>query len=398
MKQFFQQITGVITILLFITACSSPKEKEKKDDIGEPNNSILEAGLLDSGKPYQMKIDTIGDVDWFAVPVDGPGYLNLSTKNIPENLKLVVRFAKKQEWEQQKEKWITGEMGFPATIPIEEPDTIYFVFKDKYNNNAAEENIEFKADFIEEFDEYESNNIVDSAKTVATGESVKSYFYPPSDVDWFKTEVDTSGYLMIQARSLPENIKVEARFAKKPDDFSKAEYISGGMGLPAAIQVTDPGEYYFYLKDKYNSNMSKDPAEWKVEFVSEIDTTEPNNDFDTAYQLAVNDTVRTAIFPKGDQNYFTFTPKMSGELRLATKHPKELKPEIKLFAEKDFEAEPIGKWQVLPTNIEVEADQKYYIQLHTKYDNAYSKEPMLFMIIQLDGQVDAEENGEEKEE
>src|SRR5699024_7327287 len=104
MKQFFQQITGVITILLFIAGCSSPKEKDKKNNIGEPNNSILEAGLLDSGKPYQMKIDTVGDVDWFAVPVSGPGYLNLSTKNIPENLKLVVRFAEKQEWEQQKEK------------------------------------------------------------------------------------------------------------------------------------------------------------------------------------------------------------------------------------------------------------------------------------------------------
>src|SRR5699024_8490539 len=115
MKQFFQQITGVITILIFFTACFSTKEKDKKEDIGEPNNSILEAGLLDSGKPYQMKIDTVVDVDWFAVPVGGPGYLNLSTKNILENLKLVVRFAKKQEWEQQKEKWITGEMGFPAT-------------------------------------------------------------------------------------------------------------------------------------------------------------------------------------------------------------------------------------------------------------------------------------------
>jgi len=289
-------------------------------------------------------------------------------------------------------------MDFPATIPIEKADTIYFVFKDKYNNNAAEESIEFKADFIEEFDEYESNNIADSAKAVATGESIKSYFYPPSDVDWFKTEVDTSGYLMIQARSIPENIKAEARFAKKSDDFSKAEYISGGMGLPAAIQVTEPGEYFFYLKDRYNSNMSRDKAEWKIDFISEIDSTEPNNSFDEAYQLAVNDTVKTAIFPKGDQDYFMFTPKISGELRLAAKHSKDLRPEIQLYEEKDFEPQPIDNWQSLPTNIEVEAEQKYYIRLHTKHDNAYSKEPVLFMIIQLEGQANLQENGEEKEE
>src|SRR5690625_6890478 len=87
---------------------------------------------------------------------------------------------------------------------------------------------------------------------------------------------------MILARSIPENIKAEARFAKKSDDFSKAEYISGGMGLPAAIQVTEPGEYFFYLKDRYNSNMSRDKAEWKIDFISEIDSTEPNNSFDEA--------------------------------------------------------------------------------------------------------------------
>src|SRR5690625_1304986 len=138
MKQFFRQITGVITILIFIAACSSPKEKNKKDDIGEPNNTILQAGLLESGKSYSMKIDTIGDVDWFAVPVSGPGYLNLSTKNIPENLQLVVRFAKKQEWEQQKEKWISGEMDFPATIPIEKADTIYFVFRSEEHTSELQ--------------------------------------------------------------------------------------------------------------------------------------------------------------------------------------------------------------------------------------------------------------------
>lgn len=374
-----------------MAACSSPKKKENKNNIGEPNNSILEAGILESGKAYTMKIDSVGDVDWYALPVPGQGYLNISTKNIPENLKLTIQLAEKQEWKPKKEKWTTGDLGLPATIPVYKPDTIYFVFKDKYHKNASKEDIIFKADFIEEFDQYEPNNVADSAKAVSTGKLIKSAFYPTSDIDWFKTEVDSSGYLMVQARSIPENINVEVRFAKKPDEFSKAKYISGGLGLPAAIQVTDPGVYYFYLKDKYNRNMSKDMAEWKVDFITEIDSTEPNNNFDQAYQLAVNDTVKTAIFPSGDTDYFTLTPDISGTLRLATKHPKGLRPEMHLYEEKDFEAKPIGKWQVLPTNIEVEANQKYYIRLHTKYDKAYSKEPVLFSIIQIDVPTDNSE-------
>lgn len=396
MKKITNQILGVFAISMLVVACNSPKNNEEKREIGEPNNSILEAGLLESGKSYDMKIDTIGDVDWFAIPVSGQGYLNVSAKNIPENLNFVVRFSEKEEWKPTKEKWITGELGLPATIPVYKSDTIYFMLKDKYNANASEEDIAFKAEFIEEFDSYEPNNDADNAKVIETGEVIESTFYPSSDIDWFKTKVDSSGYLMLQARSVPDNIQVETRFAKKPDEFSDTAYISGGLSLPAAIQVSEPGDYYFYLKDKYNSNMSKDMAEWKIDFIAEIDSTEPNNNFDEAYRLAVNDTVRTAIFPMGDTDYFVFTPELNSTLRIAAKHPKELRLEIQLYEEKDFEPTPIGKWQELPVNLEVDANQKYYIRLHNKYDNAYSREPIHFSLSQISMESSKSEYVEEE--
>lgn len=382
MKKSIHQIIGIASVLIVAAACSSPKEK---NEIGEPNNSILEAGILQSGESYSMKIDSIGDIDWFALPVPGQGYLDISTKNIPENLKLVVRFANKQEWEPTKEKWLSGELGLPATIAVSEADTIYFVFKDKYNQNASEDEIVFKAEFIEEFDEHEPNNDAESAKMVSTGEIIKSAFYPTSDIDWFKTKVDSSGYLMIQARSVPENIKVEARFAKKSDEFSDTEYISGGLTLPAAVQVTSPGDYYVQLKDKYNAEMSRDMAEWKVDFIREMDATEPNNSFDEAYRLAVNDTVQIAIFPQGDKDYFVLTPNANSTLRVASKIPKDYRAEIQIYEEVDFIQKPIGKWQSLPATIEVKANQKYFIQLQTKYDSSFSPEPFDFSVSRIDG-------------
>ena len=385
MKQFNHKILGAIAVLFLVSACSSP---EKKNEIGEPNNSILEAGLLQSGESYTMKIDSVGDVDWYAVPVSGKGYLDVSTKNVPKGLNLVIRFAEKQEWEQKKVKWRTSELGLPATIPIYEADTVYFRIKDKFNKNASDEEIVFKPEFIEEFDQYEPNNVSDSAKMVTTGEVIKSTFYPTSDIDWFRTTVDSSGYLMLQARSVPKNINVHVRFAKKPDAFSKIDYISSGMDLPAAIQVTDPGDYYFYLKDKFNAEMSKDMAEWKIDFIPEMDTTEPNNNFDQAYLLAIDDTVKIAIFPVGDHDYFTLTPDANSTIRIATKHPKNLRPEIQLYVEKDFERKPIGKWQELPTTLEVEAGQKYYIRLHSKLNNSYSQEPVLFSVSRIEGKSD----------
>lgn len=392
MDKLIHQILGVGAVVIMAAACTSPKEK---NEIGEPNNTILEAGMLESGESYSMKIDSVGDVDWFALPVPRKGYLNISTQNIPDNLKLVVRFAEKQEWEQTKENWITGELGLPTTIAISEPDTYFFVFKDKYNQNTSEEEIVFKAEFIEEFDDHEPNNVADSAKVVTAGEVIRSAFFPTSDIDWFKTKVDSAGYLIIQARSIPKNIKVETRFSKKADEFSEAEYISGGLGLPAAIQVKEPGEYYFYLKDRYNAEMSKDMAEWKVDFIAEMDVTEPNNNFDQAYRLAVNDTVKIAIFPQGDKDYFTFTPDSNSTLRVATKHPKDFKPEIQLYEEIDFEQRPIGKPQALPATIEVKANQKYYIQLQTRYDATFSPEPLEFSVSRIDGKPSKAEPLEE---
>ncbi|QAA81524.1 hypothetical protein EI546_07205 [Aequorivita sp. H23M31] len=392
MKIFSNHILYAASLFFLIAACSSPKEK---NDIGEPNNSILEAGLLKSGESYSMKIDSIGDIDWFAVPVSGQGYLDVSARNIPDNLNFVVRFANKEEWKSQKENWISGELGLPATIIVSKPDTIYFAFKDKYNKNFSEEEIVFKAEFIEEFDEHEPNNEADGATSVSTGEIVKSIFYPTTDVDWFKTQVDSSGYLMVQARQVPENINVEVRFAKKADEFGKVEYISGGMGLPASIQVNTPGDYYIQLKDKYNKEMSRDMAEWKVDFIKEMDKTEPNNNFKEAYNLTINDTVQIAIFPQGDKDYFTFTPKANSTLRIAVGFPADFRAEFQLYEEVDFEQKPIDKWKTLPAKIEVKANQKYYIQLQTKYDKAFSPEPSKFSVSRIDGRPGEKEDTEQ---
>lgn len=382
MKNFIRQFLLLSGGLVIIAACSSPKNK---NDIGEPNNSILEAGMLKTGESYTMKIDTVGDVDWFAVPVPGPGYLDVSAKEVPGNLNFVVRFAKKEEWKTQKEIWISGDLGLPATIVVTEPDTIYFAFKDKYGKNASDEEIVFKTEFIEEFDEHEPNNDANNAKSISAGELIKSSFFPTSDVDWFKVNVDSSGYLMVQARSVPKNISVEARFAKKPDEFSDVEYITGGLQLPAAIQVKTSGEYFIQLKDKYNKEMSRDMAEWKVDFIKEMDVTEPNNSFQEAHHLAINDTVKIAIFPQGDKDYFTFTPTANSTLRVASKLPTDFRAEIQLYEEKDFEQKPVDKWQALPAKLEVKANQKYYIQLQTKYDKSFSPEAYDFSVSRIDG-------------
>jgi len=387
MRDCLKQLAGVVAVIGLAVACSS-----SGGDIGEPNNSILESGMLESGKSYTMKIDSVGDIDWYSVPVPGQGYLNISTKTVPDNLNLQLRFAEKQEWEPEKQKWMTGWSDIPKTIAVLDPDTLYFVIADNYNDEASDEEVEFKTEFIEEFDEYEPNDEPDNAVSVSSGEVMETAFFPKTDVDWFKIKVEELGYLMLQARSVPDDITVNARYAKRKDAFGKAEYISGWQKLPAGIQVTEEGEYYFTLVDDYNDAMSREKAVWKIDYIAEVDSTEPNNSFEEAYSVSIGDTVKAAIFPKGDEDYFTLTPDSKLTIRLAAQHPDNIKPEVKLYVIEDFEEKAIGSWEKLPTQLQLERDRKYYFVLVDDYNDEYSMEPVTLRIFEVEGDETGTEN------
>ena len=101
-----------------------------------------------------MKIDTIGDIDWFAIPVPGQGYLNVVQEHSRRYEFGSPIFRRKRNGKQTKEKWITGELGLPATIPVYEADTIYFMLKDNIMQKHRKRPLLLKR-ILEEFDPYE---------------------------------------------------------------------------------------------------------------------------------------------------------------------------------------------------------------------------------------------------
>jgi len=397
MKLYSYLKYGLIIFSIFSLCCScsfldKKNDKESGKGIGEPNNTILEAGILKTGEINTMKIDTIGDIDWYAIPVSGQGYLTVSTKKVPENLNLQVRFAEKQAWEKEKHKWYTDWNYMPHTISVEKSDTLYFAIIDNHNDEASDEEIEFKVDFIEEFDEYEPNDQPDEAVEVASGELMRTAFFPKSDVDWFKIDVDTSGYLMIRAKSVPEPISVIVRYATRKSEFDKVEYIKDWQTLPAGIQVTEPGTYYFSLIDNHQDAMSQEKAEWKVDFIEEMDPTEPNNSFKEAYAVTTNDTVQMAIFPKGDVDIFKLTPEKSAAIRISADAPGDIKLQFRLHVIEDFEEKRLTEWLYLPQHIEVEGGKEYYFEIIDNHHDAYSEKPFELKIAELDpSQVEKEE-------
>lgn len=378
MKSHQLSFLGGALMCALAIGCSDSKSSEK--NVGEPNNTILQAGLIETGKAYSMKIDSVGDIDWYAVPIVDSGYVTISTKTVPDNLTLNVRFAEKEEWQAQKEKWLSPWMNVPTTITVEGIDTLYFAIIDDYNDAFSDEAFEFKVDFIKEFDKYEPNDTPELAHDVKPGESVQSYFFPNSDQDWFKIDVDTTGYLMLRSRKVPEGININARFGWKESEFDEIEYISQWQNLPAGLQVSKAGTYYFVLSDDYNDAMSEDPAEWKIDFVSEMDATEPNNSFDQAHVVKIGDTIRSAIYPLGDVDFFTFNSDKKQTIRINGNAPQGITPNIRLHVMEDMKPKIVQNWAEIPLKVELEANTPYYLELIDDYNDAYSEEPVVLIL------------------
>lgn len=373
MKLQLPSLTCLAVILISVFACSK-NDKKTKGEIGEPNNTIMEAGIIESGKPYSMKIDSVGDIDWYALPVKDSGYVRVSTKTVPDNLKLNIRFAEKEEWKSEKEKWLTKWLNIPSTIAVSGIDTLYFAIIDDYNDAFSDEAFEFKADFIQEFDKYEPNDEPDLAHEIKSGEIIHSAFFPNTDQDWFKISVDSTGYLMLRARKVPDGININARYAWKESEFDEVKYLGKWQNLPAALQVTKPGTYYVVLIDDYNDAMSEDPAEWKIDFIPEMDFNEPNNSFEEAHQIAIGDTIEGKIFPVGDVDFYKFHSNKPQTIQLTGKSPSEITLNVRLHIQEEMGTETVGKWQKLPVKLDLQGDKNYFIEVIDDYNDAYSVE------------------------
>ncbi|MGM0442522.1 MAG: hypothetical protein ACQEQC_08905 [Elusimicrobiota bacterium] len=376
--------TKLLLILFFLAfsfSCSSDEQA------GEPNNKIEEASLVSLGKEFKMKIHPEEDVDWYKVEVPKQGYLEVLARKVPENIDLHARFATYDEWNEEKEKFLTDYRKLPAASPVEK-GTYYIKVADRYNENASKEKFDFKINFIEEFDEFESNNEVDQANKLEFEKEYQSAIFPKKDEDWFLTEVKEQGYLQIKAKDVPEDLELSAYVATY-DEYAKEKEntIKSTTRLPFNVAIREPGEYYVVFKDRYNENSSKDKFTWRIDFLPEIDGYEPNDDFTQAKDIKLKTPVKLAIFPKGDRDFFKITPKRAGTLTIKAKDYKNVDLAASLFKpDPEDENKTVnlkGKTR-FPVSFDLEnPGQKYFIEIMDRYDN--NANPELFeMIFELE--------------
>jgi hypothetical protein len=352
-------------------------------NVGEPNNSIEEANQVNLDKPFNMKIDEKGDIDWYSIELPSQGYLKVLAKNIPEEIEPEGAVAVYKEWQGDKGEFMKSWTKIPFAVAIPEKGPYHIAIIDNYNDKMSKDAFEVKFSFLDEFDNYERNNEPKDAKEVAFDKEYKSAIFPRGDNDWFKIKTEEQGYLTVKARNIPEELELETRYVKydeyNPDEI---EVIRNYGKLPYSTAVPEPGEYFFHILDNYNDKESEHLFNWKVEFTPEMDMSEPNDDIKNAKILKEMDTLKLAIFPKGDVDIYKVKTTKTGVLSLKAKDYERIEPEARLFTRdttgKDKLVE-VGNWEKLPTELKIpDTKNEYYVKFIDNYNDAES--PKVFTV------------------
>ncbi len=351
---------AIVLLLLLLTACGG-------SGVGEPNDSKSNAGMLKSGKAIKMKIDSAGDQDWYAIAPSEKGYVEVNAKNVPQELSPRVRFEGRE-----------GDVHkLPAADRLE-GDTLYFSVHNADETIRSKKSFSLTARYLEEMDPHEPNDSLPQVGSLETGKKLSSYVIPMGDRDLFKVEVDSTGYLYARALETLDSVNSEVRFLKKGDDGGLLP-ISGYRLMPAGASVNETGSYYVEVGDDHNDAWSKESVDWKLEFVAQMDSTEPNARRRDAHPIASNDTVRIALFPQSDRDLFRFTPERSRTLRISVKGAKGMTPQVQLV-QGAISNRNVTEWQTLPGHFEVEKDKEYFLTLRLKGDGEGSREPFLLRL------------------
>lgn len=368
----------ILSVFFSLTSCggSSIKNIDK-----EPNNKIEEAVAIKLDTvPFSTTIQEKGDYDWYKIEIPAQGYFSIMASKIPEGVVPEVKFAVYQEWEENKVKDISDWSQFPAIVHFPEKGTYYFQIHDDYDDAFSKDPIILKTEFDKEFDKYEMNDKIEQAQITNFDQSLIFYIYPKNDYDWFKIPLDgKDGYIKVMLKETNEDVNPEIKFVQLNEwGENKIKDLSGWNAFPSALLLPKEGDLYFEIDDDYNDACSKEAFTLKIEFIPQMDNFEPNNDFKTAKEVAIGDTLSIAIFPKNDQDWFKINSAEADSLKFMAKDWDEsINPEIKLYTlnEETNEVKKFSGWENFPHTFGVEANTTYYFAIDDDYGDAASEKP-----------------------
>ncbi len=176
-------------------------------DPTEPNNSRENAFEMTLNKPIQTAIFPRLDQDWFSIELAEKGYLKTSTKKV-QGLRPEVYYIYENEKEVHR---IRNWKYLPDVCPVRNPGEYFVFLHDAYDDEFSKQLFELEMNFIPEFDQYEPNDDLLTAKAIVLNETIKFFIFPRDDHDIFRFSLEKDADIFLELTKSSE-IQIEFRF------------------------------------------------------------------------------------------------------------------------------------------------------------------------------------------
>ena len=225
----------------------------------------------------------------------------------------------------------------------------------------------------------EPNDEIEQANAVSLDEPFQMKIDEEGDRDWYKVELPGQGYLKTMAKDVPEELEIEGAVTVFDEwQSNEDEFMKSWTELPFATAIHEKGTYHIAIIDNYNDAMSGDPFEVKFSFTEEFDDFERNNTPKEAEEVSFDEEYKSAIYPVGDNDWFTFKTDEPGYVTVKAKNvPDELDLEARYANYDEYAGDPLDVFRnygELPHSAPIPEPGTYYFHIIDNYNDAQSEE------------------------
>ncbi|MFN8443720.1 MAG: PPC domain-containing protein [Caldilineaceae bacterium] len=243
-------------------------------DSFEENNNFGQASNLGINRTVQTNILPRGDSDWHYLDVTHQGELQISVRDVPENLAIDVRV-----WNDNKDTisdWLRplakgGEI--TGVVDLPEPGRYYLEVVEESGSERSIQPFTVETQFTASADNGEPNGTLESATPVTLDTTIPANILPANDADWCRIEITTTGELHVLITNVAPELKLAMRlWNDQKQVVSDWVYpLEGGGDTQATFTIDTSGLYYLEVVD---NNGARSIQPYLLRFsMSEIDST-----------------------------------------------------------------------------------------------------------------------------
>jgi len=287
----------------------------------EPNNSLAEAQSIRTSSPIQLKIDKIGDKDFFSFALNHPSRIEISLGPAPIQTHINVY--------DNKGNSITAygaQISQPNKISLNLQVGKYYVEVQEWgNNNASPELMTLKVSRLEAADALEPNDQPETSRLLSVGGQVRGYIFPTGDRDYFHFELKRPGFVRLSMPSHGELARFVALFDRSKKQVGAAG-VQPGQPLNYILQLPQ-GQYTVQVTEWGNNHWSLKPYTLKLEALGDDGIDDPvqqKGRILAVRALSLNQLIGSSISPVGDHDYYPLSIPSRGELHLQFRSPSQL--------------------------------------------------------------------------